>query len=281
MTTLNRLEQIIELTGNICNAFTIALYKADLNKKKLTLRHHISLSSNFNAEIKINFGEDPIGIAAITKKPFIEEHFEKKSIKLCQYNKEENLKSFLAMPVIHKKLEGVLVIDSKENYNFPVKQQKVIASLANQMAWELNHEKKEAQSSTPNNFMFRDLISYSRFIAESTDKNKIIERLTNIPESVLACDGHALIWFNSDKIGKILKCKGFNQDVTGIPIHLGKGLVGSCAKNARPILFSNTGGRSVVIFSAEENKEKTFSQLVGASLRKTTSQLFLKTTGTI
>jgi len=48
MTTSNRLEQLIELTGNICNAFTIALYKADLNKKKLTLRHHISFSSNFN-----------------------------------------------------------------------------------------------------------------------------------------------------------------------------------------------------------------------------------------
>ena len=48
MTVSNRLDQLVELTGNISNAFTIALYKADLDKKILVLRHHISLSSNFN-----------------------------------------------------------------------------------------------------------------------------------------------------------------------------------------------------------------------------------------
>ena len=36
MTASNRLDQLVELTGNISNAFTIALYKADLDKKILT-----------------------------------------------------------------------------------------------------------------------------------------------------------------------------------------------------------------------------------------------------
>ena len=55
MTPSNRLDQLVELTGNISNAFSIALYKADLDNKILVLRHHISLSSNFNTEAKINF----------------------------------------------------------------------------------------------------------------------------------------------------------------------------------------------------------------------------------
>ena len=51
------------------------------------------------------------------------------------------MKSVLAIPVIHKNLEGVLFIDSKESYTFPVKQQKILTGLANQMAWCLNQEK--------------------------------------------------------------------------------------------------------------------------------------------
>ena len=45
MTVSNRLNQLVELADNISNAFTVALYKANLDKKILVLRHHISLSS--------------------------------------------------------------------------------------------------------------------------------------------------------------------------------------------------------------------------------------------
>ena len=266
MADSDRLDQLVELTGNISNAFTIALYKATSDNKPLTLRHHISLSSNFNTEAKINFGEGPVGTVAQNKQPFLEEHFEKKPIKLCYYYKKEDLKSFLAMPVIHKKLEGILVIDSKESYSFPAKQQKIIAGLANQIAWELDKEKKELLNSYPNKFILRDLISYSRFIAESPDKNKLIERLTSIPLSILTYDAHAVIWFDANKVGKVLELKGFNHRMANIPIHLGKGLAGSCAKNQCPILLSRTEGRNGTIFGVEEHKEEPFLSLMAAPI---------------
>ena len=264
MTVSNRLDQLVELTGNISNAFTIALYKADLDKKILVLRHHISLSSNFNAEAKINFGDSPVGTVAQSRTPFLDEHFEKKPTELCIYNKKENLKSFLAMPVVHKNLEGVLVIDSKESYSFPAKQQKIIAGLANQMAWELDQEKKEALFDSPTGFIFRDLISYSRFIAESPSKNKAIEKLANIPLSILTCDAYAIIWFDSNEVGKTSKFKGFNKTDANIPVRLGKGLAGSCAKNQCPVLLSDTEGRNTVIFGEKEAKEGSFLSLMAA-----------------
>ena len=266
MSDSDRLDQLIELTGNISNAFTIALYKVNSENKALFLRHHISLSSNFNTEVKINFGEGPIGSVAQNKQPFLEEHFEKNPIKLCQYNKKEDLKSFLAMPVIHKNLEGVLVIDSKERYCFPVKQQKIIAGLAKQIAWELNKEKNDTLTGPPTKFVFRDLISYSRFVAESSNKNKAIERLTNIPRSILIYDAHAVVWFDSAKTGKVLELTGFCQSVANISIELGKGLAGSCAKNLCPILLSNTEGRNGIIFGVGEDKEQSFLSLMASPI---------------
>ena len=53
MTNQNLLNQLVELTGNTCNAFTIALYKVCPDDKALVLRHHVSLSSNFDPKLEI------------------------------------------------------------------------------------------------------------------------------------------------------------------------------------------------------------------------------------
>ena len=149
MTNQNLLNQLVELTGNTCNAFTIALYKICLDDKALVLRHHVSLSSNFDPKVNIALGKGPIGLVAQCKQPFLDENIEKNGKRFYFYKKKEDLKSFLATPVVYKKLEGVLVIDSKQSYSFPAKQQKIIIGLASQMAWHLNQEK----------MMFRRVIS--------------------------------------------------------------------------------------------------------------------------
>ena len=69
--TPNPLDQLVELTGNISNAFTIALYKVDLDEITLVLRHHVSLSANFDSRAKIKFGEGPIGKVAQSKQTFL------------------------------------------------------------------------------------------------------------------------------------------------------------------------------------------------------------------
>jgi GGDEF domain-containing protein len=168
--------------------------------------------------------------------------------------------------VIYKTLEGVLFIDSKESHSFPAKQQKIIAGLANQMAWELDQETQSTKNNSTPKFIFRDLISYSRFIAESSNQSKTLERLTNIPSSILICDANAIILFDSEKTGKVLNFKGFNPSVSNLSIHLGKGLAGSCAKNQCPILLSNTEGWDGIIFGIEEDKERSFLSLMAAPI---------------
>ena len=135
------LNQLVELTGNVSDAFTIALYKINLSGKTLGLRHHISLSADFNSELKFGFGKGPIGMVAEKKLTLVEENYENNPTTIDFYKEKNGLKGYFIAPVIHKNLEGVLFIDSKKSYSFPVKQQKILSGLANQMAWHLNQER--------------------------------------------------------------------------------------------------------------------------------------------
>jgi signal transduction protein with GAF and PtsI domain len=135
------LNQLVELTGNVSDAFTIALYKINLSGKTLGLRHHISLSTDFNSELKFGFGKGPIGMVAENKLLLVEENYENNPTTIDFYKEKKNLKSYFIAPVIYKNLEGVLFIDSKKSHAFPVKQQKILSGLANQMAWHLNQER--------------------------------------------------------------------------------------------------------------------------------------------
>ena len=135
------LNQLVELTGNASDAFTIALYKINLTGKTLGLRHHISLSADFNSELKFGFGKGPIGMVAENKLLLVEENYENNPTTIDFYKEKKNLKSSFIAPVIYKNLEGVLFIDSKKSHAFPIKQQKILSGLAKQMAWHLNQER--------------------------------------------------------------------------------------------------------------------------------------------
>ena len=135
------LNQLVELTGNVSDAFTIALYKINLSGKTLGLRHHISLSDDFNSKLKFGFGKGPIGMVAENKLLLVEENHENNPTTIVFYKEKKNLKSYFIAPVIHKNLEGVLFIDSKKSHSFPIKQQKILSGLASQMAWHLNQER--------------------------------------------------------------------------------------------------------------------------------------------
>jgi len=135
------LNQLVELTGNVSDAFTIALYKINLSGKTLGLRHHISLSPDFKSELKFGFGKGPVGMVAEKKLILIEENYENNPTTIDFYEEKNGLKSYFIAPVIHKNLEGVLFVDSKKSYHFPIKQQKILSGLVKQMAWHLNQER--------------------------------------------------------------------------------------------------------------------------------------------
>ena len=246
----NVLSHLIDLIGNVADAHTTALF--GLTKDKLVMREHFTLSRHLNRDIVIKIGEGPIGLAAQTLKPQLIEHIDSDIGGI--YKKPENLKGFLAVPVVAEDLLGVLIIDTKESYQISIKLQKTLLNFAEQIAWHLHQEKhRTITNDMPN---LQELNSYCKFLAESPNRSSVADRLTQIPAAIISFKSIAVIWFEENqKEGRIIGHRGFTHDLSETVVHFGKGLVGSCAKNRSPLLLRFNSERKTILFSEDEKTE--------------------------
>ena len=246
----NLLSHLIDLIGNVADAHTTALF--GLTKDKLVMREHFTLSRHLNRDIVIKIGEGPIGLAAQTLKPQLMEHIDSDIGGI--YKKPENLKGFLAVPVVAEDLLGVLIIDTKESYQISIKLQKTLLNFAEQIAWHLHQEKH--RTITNDMPSLQELNSYCKFLAESPNRSSVADRLTQIPPAIISFKSIAVIWFEENqKEGRIIGHRGFTHDLSETVVHFGKGLVGSCAKNRSPLLLRFNSERKTILFSEDEKTE--------------------------
>ncbi len=250
------LGHLIELIGNVTDAHTVALFTMEPGGKTLAMREHFSLSNNLDPGAKIPVGKGPIGVAAQTRKSQLIENFDQNTRFLGLYKKNEELKNFIALPVIYGNQVAVLVVDSKKRYQFSIKLQKILTEFALQIAWNLQPENPDnSEKLSPQPFL-QEINSYCRFLAESPDRSSVADRLTQIPSSLIPCTAIATVWFEENQQeGRIIGHRGFAHDVSEIRVFFGKGLVGSCAKNRSPLLMQIHEGRKTVVFSEEEKSE--------------------------
>ena len=108
MNSSNLLSNLIDLIGNVADAHTTALF--ELKENQLIMREHFTLSNHLNRNVSIRLGEGPIGLAGETLKTQLIENIDSDIGWI--YKKPENLKGFLAVPIISDGLLGVLVIDT-------------------------------------------------------------------------------------------------------------------------------------------------------------------------
>ena len=137
MNSSNLLSHLIDLIGNEADAHTIALF--ELKEKQLIMREHFTLSNHLNRDVSISVGEGPIGLAAETLKTQLIENIDSNIGGI--YKNSEDLKGFLAVPIIYDELMGVLVIDTKKSYQISIKLQKILSNFAEQIALHLHQEK--------------------------------------------------------------------------------------------------------------------------------------------
>ena len=250
------LGHLIELIGNVADAHTVALFIMEPGDKTLVMRDHFTLSYNLDRGAKIPFGKGPIGLTAHTRKSQLIENFDQNTRLLGIYNKNEELKSFIALPVIYGDQVAVLVVDSKERYQFSIKLQKILSDFAQQIAWNLKTDLPVSPENPSARPFLQEINAYCRLLIESPDRSSIVDRLTQIPSTLMPCTAIAVIWFEKkQQEGRIIGHRGFANDLSETKVLYGKGLVGSCAKNRSSLLMQIHDDRKTVIFSEDEKPE--------------------------
>ena len=255
MNSRTALTQLVELTGNTADAYTTALFVVDPAGGSLTLKAYLSLSPNIKPEVVVKLGKGVVGQVAVDRAPCIKDFSREKPPAFEWYKKKEDIKGLLAVPVIHNQLEGVLVMDSKEQYQFSTKLQKIITGFADQMAWQLNLEKQHPEWIDGEPAAFPQILKWCRHLAQAPDRKTLSKRLINLPPNLLPCDAIAVVWFKSDGAGCVTHSRGWKQSLENLNIEIGKGVCGSCASTGTPVLIRNTGKRKFVLFGSGEKNE--------------------------
>ena len=116
----NDLSKIAQLIANINECFTAAIFTTTEQDKTLVPIGVHTLSQNFNYDCQISFGKGLIGWCAENKTQISVCPFSHDSTTLLCYSKDQDLKSFIAVPVLNNnnKLIAVIACDSKKKLCF-------------------------------------------------------------------------------------------------------------------------------------------------------------------
>jgi diguanylate cyclase (GGDEF)-like protein len=255
MAISNIFSHLVELTSNVTNAYTTALYSANRKEETFSLREHFSLNPNLTPKAKVPFAHSLINKAIKSKMPMVIDHFDAEADEMDIFNGIENLKSFLIVPVIHDEFEGVLVIATKDAYSFSPKLQKIVSGFAEQIAWHLFQERPSLGEDNKACPSIRTMNTYLRFLADSPDQAMVAKRLIEIPPAILVCDAVAVIWFNGNNLGKVQEHRGFQEDPSLYTVVQGAGIIGACAQSRTPIISTAFDNNLMTLFSDKEKTE--------------------------
>ena len=124
------LQELIYLTSNVMEGYTVALFiNKDKNKKNIYLHTYDSFCKEIDKDCLLQPGEGLIGWVYRQQKTVVANNFERDTSTLKIYKKDENIKSLMATPLPDGR--GVLFVDSKKNYTFTEKKEKIFKQLSN------------------------------------------------------------------------------------------------------------------------------------------------------
>jgi putative methionine-R-sulfoxide reductase with GAF domain len=265
MSSKNALTNLIELASNVADAFTTALYTVNLEEGTLKLRSHLTLSSHLKTDATFVIGEGLLGEAALHRDSRIDDFAGADASHLEWYTEPEEIKGLMVVPVVRRELEGILVVDSKENYSFTPKLQKLISGFADQMGWYLSLEKRTPNWIDGEPADFQQIMKWCRFLNDSPHRKALSERFLHIPRSLIQCDATAVVWFESDGTGRITHSKGWGQNLKSLAVESGTGICGSCLDSGQPMLVPNTLSHPWIVFS-EDEPSVPFGSLMAAPI---------------
>lgn len=131
----SHLTRLAELVANVTESYTTAIFLVDENATLQAVAVH-TLSRDFVSDARIPIGSGLVGWTGQHGVRVSVCPFEHDATTLLYYTKEQDLKSFMALPIIdsNNRLLGVISCDSKRTYAFSKVTEKVMCDCAAQAA---------------------------------------------------------------------------------------------------------------------------------------------------
>lgn len=177
-----------------------------------------TLSRDFLYNAKIPVGSGIIGWVAETKQRISVFPFEHDSRTLMYYRTNQDLKSFLALPVLATdgRLIGVIACDSKKSYAFPKVAEKLLANCAQQICSLVTlHDQVEAVplvQSAREEKIFAQVVD---LIREQPNEQALFSIASDLPEQIIRRDALVVLALSEGGVGEGVFYSKASQTTSG------------------------------------------------------------------
>lgn len=122
-------DHVLAIICSVFDAYSAALFLPDENGQTHSLAASFSLGDSISEHTQIQYGKGLVGRIIASRKPLIVSNFDREKISLDYYQseREEDIKAFMGYPV---PTGGVLCVDSKRQYSFTEKDEKILRLFA-------------------------------------------------------------------------------------------------------------------------------------------------------
>lgn len=234
-------DHVLAIMCSVFEAYSAALFLPDENGETHSLAAFFSLGDSISERAAIQPGKGLVGKIIASRQPLIVSNFDREKNSLDYYapNMDEDIKAFMGYPV---PTGGVLCVDSKRQYSFTEKDEKILQLFAELISLQHSLGDNGISGAIPRYFAELGIIQ------ELHNKcRRWPDFLKNFLRSISAATEFEYCAFATlQETGDhyCLECESVPLLLSGgqmLRLPLGNGLVGWVFRNPRPI-FAEDGG---------------------------------------
>lgn len=198
------LSSLTQLIANATEAYTAAIYLAESKTKTLILGGVHSLSRDFDTSASIEFGCGLIGWAAQSGERIVVCPFERDATTLLCYKRDQELKSFIAIPIIDRqgRSRGVLACDSKKNYAFAKVTEKILLGFTEQALNLLELHGKLLHKQNNTKALGNSLPQFLESIRKCGTEEQLLTSSAGIPSDIIERDALVVLVTSQGGVGR-------------------------------------------------------------------------------
>ncbi len=212
MTNLERdLFSLITLVSNVTEAYSACLFLENKRRKTYQLATYHSLSPYILADASVDVGQGFMGWVLENNEPLSVNQFDKDTLVLGYYSRNEDIKSFMATPLPSSINKGALAIDSKKSWCFTSRDQKILAGFAQQFAYLADGALTAVQMERRS----MNVLAFSRYLTSlrsSETESQLLNAICQVPRELLPFDACFLVLVDEEAgFPRLVRTSGFGE----------------------------------------------------------------------